>query len=148
MTTHSVREYVTGIQRKLQLQAPITKVQTGGPDGDLGSNEILMSPQEETIAVVDGSGVLFDPSGIDRENLVQLAEARSPISGFDTTKLSAEGYSVLVSHNDVTLPSGEVVENGTEFRNLFHLRPSLSADFFVPCGGRPAAVNLNNVEQF
>ncbi|EGZ08721.1 hypothetical protein PHYSODRAFT_564655 [Phytophthora sojae] len=148
MTTHSVREYVTGIQRKLQLQAPITKVQTGGPDGDLGSNEILMSPQEETIAVVDGSGVLYDPKGINRDNLVKLAKARSPISGFDTANLSSEGYSVLVSHNDVTLPSGEVVENGTEFRNFFHLRPSLTADFFVPCGGRPAAVNLNNVEQF
>ncbi|GMF51952.1 unnamed protein product [Phytophthora fragariaefolia] len=148
MTTHSVREYVVGIQRKLQLKAPITKVQTGGPDGDLGSNEIKMSPQEETIAVVDGSGVLYDPKGINRENLVQLAEARSPISGFDASKLSSEGYSVLVSHNDVTLSNGEVVENGTEFRNFFHLRPSLTADFFVPCGGRPAAVNLNNVEQF
>ncbi|POM80240.1 Glu/Leu/Phe/Val dehydrogenase family, partial [Phytophthora palmivora] len=61
-----------GIQRKLQLQAPITKVQTGGPDGDLGSNEIKMSPQEETIAVVDGSGVLYDPKGMNRENLVKL----------------------------------------------------------------------------
>ncbi|RLN49249.1 hypothetical protein BBJ28_00014881 [Nothophytophthora sp. Chile5] len=148
MTTHSVREYVLGIQRKLQLKAPITKVQTGGPDGDLGSNEIMMSEQEQTIAVVDGSGVLYDPNGIDRENLVALAKARSPISGFDTSKLSPEGYSLLVSQNDVALPSGEVVENGTEFRNLYHLRPKLSADFFVPCGGRPAAVNLNNVEQF
>ncbi|CEG46178.1 nad dependent glutamate dehydrogenase [Plasmopara halstedii] len=148
MTTHSVREYVLGIQRKLQLQAPITKVQTGGPDGDLGSNEIKMSSQEETIAIVDGSGVLYDPKGINREFLVKLAEERCPISGFDTSLLSSDGFSVLVSHNDVTLPNGEVVENGTEFRNLFHLRPSLTADFFVPCGGRPAAVNLNNVERF
>ena len=48
MTTHSVRQYVTGIQRKLDLEhigRRLTKVQTGGPDGDLGSNEILMSPQ-------------------------------------------------------------------------------------------------------
>lgn len=151
MTTHSVREYVKGIQRKLKLGADgqvITKVQTGGPDGDLGSNEIKMSAQEQTIAVVDGSGVLFDPRGISRPELVALAEARQPIAGFDTAKLSGEGYAVLVQHNDVTLPSGEVVENGTEFRNLFHLRPSLTADFFVPCGGRPAAVNLNNVERF
>ncbi|KAJ0393762.1 hypothetical protein ATCC90586_010406 [Pythium insidiosum] len=151
MTTHSVREYVTGIQRKLKLGEngqPITKVQTGGPDGDLGSNEIKMSPQENTIAVVDGSGVLFDPNGINRPELVALAEKRVPVSSFDTSKLSAGGYAVLVSQNDVTLPSGEVVENGVEFRNLFHLRPSLCADFFVPCGGRPAAVNLNNVDKF
>lgn len=151
MTTHSVREYVVGIQRKLNLGANgeiITKVQTGGPDGDLGSNEIKMSPQEKTIAVVDGSGVLYDPKGIHREQLVALAESRSPISGFDTSKLSSEGYSVLVGNNDFKLPSGEVIENGTEFRNFYHLRPALTADFFVPCGGRPAAVNLNNVEQF
>uniref|UniRef100_K3W989 Glutamate/phenylalanine/leucine/valine/L-tryptophan dehydrogenase C-terminal domain-containing protein n=1 Tax=Globisporangium ultimum (strain ATCC 200006 / CBS 805.95 / DAOM BR144) TaxID=431595 RepID=K3W989_GLOUD len=151
MTTHSVREYVVGIQRKLKLGADgqmITKVQTGGPDGDLGSNEILMSEQEKTIAVVDGSGVLYDPKGINRPELVSLAKARSPIAGFDTSKISSEGYSVLVQHNDVTLPNGEVIENGTEFRNLYHLRPSLTADFFVPCGGRPAAVNLNNVEKF
>lgn len=151
MTTHSVREYVTGIQRKLRLGADgkaITKVQTGGPDGDLGSNEIRMSEQERTIAVVDGSGVLYDLKGIDRPTLVKLAEARSPISGFDAAKLSGDGYQVLVSQNDVKLPSGEVIENGVEFRNLYHLRPTLTADFFVPCGGRPAAVNLNNVEQF
>lgn len=151
MTTHSVREYVTGIQRKLKLGEDgkaITKVQTGGPDGDLGSNEIKMSSQEQTIAIVDGSGVLCDPKGIDRATLVALADKRIPVSNFDTSKLSAEGYAVLITQNDVKLPNGETIENGVEFRNLFHLRPSLTADFFVPCGGRPAAVNLNNVEQF
>ncbi len=33
---------------------------TGGPDGDLGSNEIKMS-KEIIIGIVDGSGVLYDP---------------------------------------------------------------------------------------
>jgi hypothetical protein len=32
-------------------------LQTGGPDGDLGSNEIKIS-KDKTIGVVDGSGVL------------------------------------------------------------------------------------------
>ncbi|KAF0685098.1 Aste57867_22972 [Aphanomyces stellatus] len=152
MTTHSVREFVKGIQAKLNLKAPgakrLTKVQTGGPDGDLGSNEILMSEGEDTIAVVDGSGVLYDPKGINREELVRLAKARSPVDGFNKALLSSEGYLVLVSQNDVKLPSGEVVENGTQFRNNFHNRTDLTADFFVPCGGRPAAVNLNNVQNF
>ena len=39
---------------------------TGGPDGDLGSNEILMGT-EKIVGIVDGSGVLFEPLGIDRE---------------------------------------------------------------------------------
>jgi glutamate dehydrogenase len=45
----------------------------------------------------------------------------------------------------VKLPDGFVVESGLEFRNTFHLMGSrVSADFFVPCGGRPAAVNSEN----
>jgi len=152
MTTHSVREYVTGIQRKLNLGKDgntITKFQTGGPDGDLGSNEIKMSEGiETTIGVVDGSGVLFDPKGINSHELVRLANERSLVSGFDKTKLSSSGFAVMVYEEDVKLPNGELVENGTHFRNLFHLNKDVQADFFVPCGGRPQAVNLSNVEQF
>ena len=45
----------------------------------------------------------------------------------------------------MTLPDGFVVESGLEFRNTFHLMGSrVSGDFFVPCGGRPAAVNADN----
>lgn len=40
MTSRSVRGYTTGIYRKLGLkEEEIRKVQTGGPDGDLGSSE-------------------------------------------------------------------------------------------------------------
>ena len=47
MTTLSVREFVLGIYRKLNLDASkIRKMQTGGPDGDLGSNEILLSNEQ------------------------------------------------------------------------------------------------------
>src|SRR4051812_17360716 len=40
-------------------ESEVTKLQTGGPDGDLGSNEILVS-HDKTIAIIDGSGVLCD----------------------------------------------------------------------------------------
>ncbi len=46
---------------------------TGGPDGDLGSNEIKMGT-EKICAIVDGSGVLYDPEGIDREALLKLVQ--------------------------------------------------------------------------
>ncbi len=59
MTTHSVRQYAMGIQEMFGLDGTAcTKVVTGGPDGDLGSNEQLMS-NERCIGVVDGSGVLY-----------------------------------------------------------------------------------------
>ncbi|KAH8821561.1 NAD-specific glutamate dehydrogenase [Xylogone sp. PMI_703] len=145
MTTLSVREYVKGIYRKLELDpSTVRKMQTGGPDGDLGSNEILLSNEKYT-AVVDGSGVLVDPQGIDREELIRLARRRVMISEFDVSKLSKDGYRVLVDENNVTLPSREVILNGTAFRNTFHLRESGLTDMFVPCGGRPESIDLSSV---
>jgi NAD-specific glutamate dehydrogenase len=55
--------------------AQVTKLQTGGPDGDLGSNEILLS-HDITHSIVDGSGVLHDPKGLNRDELCRLAKLR------------------------------------------------------------------------
>lgn len=35
-----------------------------------------------------------------------------------------------------------------KFRNTFHLHPLFKADIFVPCGGRPDAVNMSNIDTF
>ena len=147
MTTLSVREYVKGIYRKLNLQeSDIRKLQTGGPDGDLGSNEILLGREKYT-SIVDGAGVLVDPHGLDRDELIRLARQRLMISGFDRSKLSKSGYRVLVEESNITLPSGEVVNNGMVFRNTFHLRAERQYDVFVPCGGRPESIDLATVSR-
>ncbi|KAE9387989.1 NAD(P)-binding protein [Gymnopus androsaceus JB14] len=114
MTSLSIRQYVLGIYKQLGLkEKEITKVQTGGPDGDLGSK------------------------------LVRLAKKCLTMANFDRTKLSKDGYLVKVEEQDVKLPSGEIVLDGTDFRNGAHLR--FKADLFVPCGGRPEAVNISNM---
>lgn len=105
-------------------------------------DEILLS-SEKYVAIVDGSGVLADPNGLDREELLRLAKGRMMINNFDRSKLSKEGYVVLVDDRDITLPDGEVVPDGTDFRNVAHFK--YKADLFVPCGGRPEAVNISNV---
>lgn len=144
MTTNSVHEYVLGALEKLGLkEEKITKVMTGGPDGDLGSNEILIS-KDKILAIIDGSGVLYDPEGINRKELVRLAKARKMIENFNRSLISPEGFLVTIKDRDVVLPDGEKVENGLEFRNTFHLHPKFKADIFVPCGGRPASININN----
>ncbi|KAI9015996.1 Glutamate/Leucine/Phenylalanine/Valine dehydrogenase-domain-containing protein [Hyaloraphidium curvatum] len=144
MTTRSVHQYVLGILRKLGLkEEDVTKAQTGGPDGDLGSNEIKIS-KDRTIAIVDGSGVICDPAGLDRAELLRLAENRQMINNFDASKLGPQGFRVLVDEYMVELPDGTVVDNGLKFRNEFHLNPLCAADLFVPCGGRPEAVDLTN----
>lgn len=145
MTTLSVRQYVLGIYRKLNIDpSTVRKLQTGGPDGDLGSNEILLSNEKYT-AIVDGSGVIVDPQGLNHEELVRLAKKRVTISEFDVSKLSRDGYRVLVDESNVKLPSGELVHNGMIFRNTFHLRPEQPYDIFVPCGGRPESIDLSTV---
>lgn len=92
MTTNSVHEYLLGILAKLGLEEErITKAQTGGPDGDLGSNEILFS-KDQTLCIVDGSGVVYDPRGLNREELTALAKQRQMVEHFDRTKLSPPGF--------------------------------------------------------
>ncbi|KAI8881162.1 NAD-dependent glutamate dehydrogenase [Backusella circina FSU 941] len=147
MTTRSVHQYVLGIYRTFGLkEEEVTKLQTGGPDGDLGSNEIKIS-KDKTIAIVDGSGVLYDAEGINREELARLANARLMINNFDTSKLSGEGFRVLVDKDNLKLPDGKIVDNGLNFRNTFHTNPLAQATVFVPCGGRPESVGLDNVHK-
>jgi glutamate dehydrogenase len=146
MTTRSVHQYVLGIYRKMGLkEEEVTKLQIGGPDGDLGSNEIKIS-KDKTIGIVDGSGVLYDPCGIDRTELMRLVEKRQMVNNFDKTKLSKDGFFVSIDDNDVKLPDGRVIASGVDFRNHFHLDPLSNADLFVPCGGRPESVSLKNVK--
>lgn len=145
MTTRSVHQYVLGIYRKLGIKEEnCTKLQTGGPDGDLGSNEIKIS-KDRTLGIVDGSGVLVDPQGINRAELLRLANNRQMISHFDVSKLSPQGFRVLIDDQNVTLPGGAFIESGLKFRNEFHLLSHSSSELFVPCGGRPEAVDLTNV---
>lgn len=147
MTTIGVHEYVLGIYDKLHLdESKITKVCTGGPDGDLGGNEILIS-KDKTICIIDGSGVLYDPEGLNRAELARLVKDKSMINEYKA-KLGPKGFMVLIDENDKKLPSGEVVESGISFRNNFHLHPEFTADLFIPCGGRPSSVNVSNVQQF
>lgn len=153
MTSLSVRAYVNKIYEKLNIDnATIKKIQTGGPDGDLGSNEILLSREEQYVAIVDGSGVLFDPQGLDKGELLRLAKERKMIDHYDQSKLSKLGKVVLVDDVEVELPNGYSVMSGVNFRNTFHLKikevfGDNKVDLFVPCGGRPSAIDTNNVDE-
>jgi NAD-specific glutamate dehydrogenase len=66
-------------------------------------DEILLS-SDKTVAIIDGSGVLADPAGINREELIRLAKSRLTVGNFNKTKLSKDGYLVKVEEQDVKLP--------------------------------------------
>ncbi len=148
MTTNSIHQFVLKSLEKLGLkEEKITKVMTGGPDGDLGSNEIFIS-KDKILAIVDGSGVLYDPSGIDRRELERLAKGRKMVEHFRRGRLSAQGFFVAIKEKNISLPDGERIESGLDFRNTFHLHPKFAADLFVPCGGRPASITINNWDRY
>lgn len=152
MTTTSVETYVRGCLQKLNLkEEEATKCQTGGPDGDLGSNSIRMSRTKLT-SLVDGGGVVADPEGLDRDELLRLVQRRfdglpTDSTHFDASKLSPKGFKVSVSDKEVTLPDGTVVMSGLQFRNEFHLHPLSTATLFNPNGGRPASVTPFNMDR-
>jgi glutamate dehydrogenase len=119
-------------------------VQTGGPDGDLGSNEILQS-SDRTVALIDVSGVAFDPAGLSRVELERLARGRLQIKEFNSAALGPGGFRILVDDRNIVLPDGSRWKTGIELRDRFVFTRYARADIFVPCGGRPATINLGNV---
>ncbi len=104
--------------------------------------------KDKILAIIDGSGVLYDPQGLNRKELETLAKTRKMVEHFGKNLLSAQGFLVTIKDNDFVLPDGQKVENGLEFRNTFHLNPKFRADLFVPCGGRPSSITINNWRQY
>lgn len=71
MTSLGVNVYVRGVLQMRALRAEDVRIfQTGGPSGDLGSNNILLNQASKVTAIVDGSGALYDPAGLERDELV------------------------------------------------------------------------------
>ena len=152
MTTLSVRAFTEGVYKKLNINdwSTVKKLQMGGGDGDLGSNEIKLSGDEKYIGIVDGFGCIVDEDGIDKDELLRLANNRYGNNQFDKSKLGPKGYIVLVNDKDIKLPNGQIVHNGIQFRNQFHLNlqniyPKDFINLWTPCGGRPNSIDVSTV---
>ena len=61
-------------------------------------------PRADHSAIVDGSGVLHDPNGIDRSELTRLAKARQTVSNVDRSKIGPGGYLILLEDKGFQLP--------------------------------------------
>ncbi|KAH9968094.1 hypothetical protein BC827DRAFT_1152404 [Russula dissimulans] len=107
--------------------------------GHAGALRLLIAlplSSDKTIAVIDGSGVLADPAGINREELIRLAKLQQ-------VEIEQGRIPVRIKDQGVKLPSSEAVLDGTDFHNAAYLR--FKGDLFVPCGGRPEVVNISNM---
>lgn len=113
---------------------------TGGPDGDVAGNELKILFREygenvKIVGVADHSGCAEDPDGLSHDELLRLFKASLCISNFDKSNLGPNG----VLHDVST-------EQGVKMRNTMHNR--LEADAFLPCGGRPNTIDIQNYKNF
>jgi len=144
VTSEGVNVYLdVALRETLQIDPTkdsFTIKMTGGPDGDVGGNEIKILVREygsncKIVGIADHSGCAEDPDGLDHDELLRLVNASLPIAEFNGSKLGKRG-----AVHDVS------TDEGVKARNSMHNR--LVADAFVPCGGRPNTIDKTNYQRF
>lgn len=161
---HQVLEYM-GINPKKDV---FTVKMSGGPDGDVAGNQMknlhkYYPKTAKLLATTDISGTIYDPEGLDLEELVRLFELEKPINQYNPEKLSEGAFLVDVhqkreqsNYAHQTLcwrkKAGKLEKDwlsGNEMNSLVrHNVHQTIADVFIPCGGRPATLNINNYTDF
>jgi glutamate dehydrogenase len=144
VTSEGVNVYLDVALRQVHGIDPTKDVftvkMTGGPDGDVAGNliKILLRDYGENckiVGVADHSGCAEDPAGLNHEELLRMVHENLNISNFDPSKLGIDGKVHLVN-----------TEEGVVARNTMHNR--LVTDAFIPAGGRPNTIDMNNYRHF
>jgi glutamate dehydrogenase len=160
MTTTSVMgAFRTLIAHCNAREDDLNLMMTGGPDGDLGSNEIQCY-KGKICLVIDGGSILFDPEGLDKEALMKIGfmrhtDPRANSLAFPEEKLSPNGFRVPLKGKDISLPDGTFVADGAMFHRNFITDPAnrkfieqANIQAFIPCGGFKDTINQRNVKDF
>jgi len=112
---------------------------TGGPNGDVAGNMINILRRDypgraNIVGMVDHSGGAENEDGLDIEELYRLFKNDLPLSEFDPSKIGSGQLYGVATNEEIQL------------RNTMHNR--VKADAFVPAGGRPNTININNYEKY
>ena len=145
VTSEGVNVYVDNTLRFLGVNPKEDKFTvkiTGGPDGDVAGNELLILNREygenaRVVSVSDGFGVATDPEGLEWSELLKLVKESKSIVHFDKAKLS--------KHKDAFVIAADTNPN-IRIRNEIYFK--VAADIFIPAGGRPYSVNNKNSMRF
>ena len=144
VTSEGVVVYLERVLETLGInpaQQPFSIKITGGPDGDVAGNamRIMISrygKNARIVAVSDGSGSAYDPNGLDHGAIMDLFTAAKPIAHFPAARLSkGKGAFVLDAQ-------------GKNSRIRDDLHNTVTADIFLPAGGRPNTMNDGNWQRF
>lgn len=171
VTSLGVNVYLDAILHYLKidpLKQPFTVKMSGGPDGDVAGNEInnLFNFYPETaklIALTDVSGTIFDPIGLDLQELVSLFHQGQSIRNYPPDKLHEGGFLLdkFTKRSEAHLMQdtlcwrkreGKLIEDwlsSSEMNYLVrHNVHHVPADIFIPAGGRPRTLNEWNYKDF
>jgi glutamate dehydrogenase len=138
---------------------------TGGPNGDVAGNSmrILLGecPKAGIRLILDGTGALCDPEGLDRTELSRIVLS-GDVEAFRPEKLHPGGF--LLYRNErrtegmrELFKRADRTEGGVspswitadEFNKEFDgLVFTVPADLFLPAGGRPETVDGTNWQRF
>lgn len=147
---------------------PFTVKMSGGPDGDVAGNQMynlyrFYPKTAKLLATIDVSGTIFDPNGLDMETIEQLFKESKPIRFYPPEKLNEGGFLLdtrmkreQTAYAQQTLcwrkTGGKLIEDwlsGNEMNHLLrHNVHQITADIFIPGGGRPRTLNENNYKDF
>ncbi|MBT1077167.1 NAD-glutamate dehydrogenase domain-containing protein [Geobacter grbiciae] len=138
---------------------------TGGPNGDVAGNAMRIMlercPQVRIKLILDGTGAIFDPEGMRREELQRIL-LKDDLDAFDPAMLHPGGF-ILYRRKQRTeglrelfkraafTESGPVEQWVTldEFHREFgNLLFSVPTDLFIPAGGRPETIDKENWPRF
>ncbi len=171
VTSLGVNVYMQEVLKELGIDPakdPFTIKISGGPDGDVAGNQInnLYRYARDTaklVALVDVSGTIYDPNGLDLEEMIKLFHTGRPIAYYPPKLLSDGGWLLdrqtkrdESAYRQQTLcwrkKGDELVEDwlsSSEAARLFHLNVHQApADIFIPAGGRPQTLHGGNVREF
>ena len=171
VTSLGMTVYLEAMLRHLHIdptKEKFTVKMSGGPDGDVAGNQIqylakFYPKTAKLLTLTDISGTIFDPNGLDFDELGLLFKQGRPIRFFNPQKLHAGGFLVdkvskrstaAFTQQNLCIRKREhdLVEewiSGYEMNHL--LRQNINqtqADVFIPAGGRPRTLNEKNFTDF
>ena len=171
VTSLGVNTYMIEVLKYLGIdpaKAPFTVKISGGPDGDVVGNQILnlynhFPKTAKLLALVDVSGTIFDPEGLDLKLLAQFFKEEKAIRYYPPEKLTQGGFLLDLFTKREPSPyiqqtlcyrmtkNGLTEEwlSGNEMNHLLKTNVhKTKTDIFIPAGGRPKTLRWSNHKEF
>ena len=151
-----------GIDMHIQ---PFSVKFTGAPNGDVAGNAMNLMltrcPKVQIKLVVDGSGALYDPLGLNHLALQKIL-LQADLDAYDPAALNPGGCILYRRHHRnegmrqlyKKIVCGENglqeswISNDDFYRAYNSLAFTVDADLFIPAGGRPETIEAGNVQNF